>query len=129
MGRLDKDADLERRGMERQQAIDDIAKWMGWHKNTSIYDSFWWWVNAENERTGGSSFDPFTSPNDCNRVMEEVGQKGIGWLTHRRLQVKGNSYWAQLWNGKDDWDAISNTSWMEAFSLAVWELVKHGRGE
>ena len=63
---------------DHQLAIDKICtEMLGWHKAKTPIEGVWWWVDSEDNRIAGVLFDPFTSPNDCNRVMDAVHNRHL----------------------------------------------------
>lgn len=68
--------------MGRQEQIDKIAQWMGWHQDYGEND-IWRFPATKGQSHGSqaadSCFDPFTNPSDCARVMDEVVKRGMGY--------------------------------------------------
>lgn len=118
--------------MSKQEQIDKIAKWMGWHKEVCnvedeggfISHQEWYWLTADKQRVRGR-FDPFTSPSDCARVMDEVVNRQMSWLQQGAgLSKKGLLFQCVLHSG-GIWTSVqvSQKSWMEAFCLALLEAI------
>lgn len=80
--------------MGKQEQIEKIAKWMGWHRawvewkedeiclsDLRLRPAFEVWVPEDNDRykVQAIGFDPFTNPSDCAKVMDEVVKRGMGY--------------------------------------------------
>ena len=106
---------------EKQNAIDKICSWIGWHKAKTPIEGVWWWIDAQDNRMAGALFNPFTSPNDCNRVMDEVAKGDMAYgTTFEPRATQGRKYMAYITPNRYGY---SDDSWMDAFCLAVLEII------
>jgi len=71
--------------MTKQEQIDKIAEWMGWHK-VSREGGWWAWHDGSGDANLGEKpsmyFDPFHDPADCERVMNEVVKRDFWYKVY-----------------------------------------------
>lgn len=83
-----------------------------------------------NEIVAQGTFDPFTNPSDCARVMDEVVKRGIMFkFESPKLTATWQVDWRTylFWRSPERGHAESyGESWTEAFCLAVLEMIGEG---
>lgn len=128
--------------MKKQEQIDKICKWMGWHKENTCGGLYWVADKKQEEHTdyipimaGILSFDPFSNPSDCARVMDEVVKRGWEYritVTAVYLAEDESEEFAFCLLRKDipqylTWNDLSPfiaKSWMRAFCNALLEALR-----
>jgi hypothetical protein len=106
---------------ERRQAIDDICIELGWILQRFPSGNPDAWIDRDGRLVGNyDTVDPFTSPNDCARVMEEA--RGRDYKMSLTCIFK--LWTAEVYTDVTKVRQATSNSWMEAFSLAVWEMIR-----
>jgi hypothetical protein len=107
--------------IDRDKQIASICEWMGWHKWVLFAGTppIWCWLDAQNKRVADHNFNPFTSPNDCARVMKQCDRREIPW--HMASPQGGfDKHSANLMGTKY---LVFDDSWTEAFCNALLAMI------
>jgi hypothetical protein len=112
----------------RQEQINQIASWMGWHKHdiaSFMYVNpdvpvMWEWQDRDDSMIARDCFNPFADPSDCAIVMEKYAD---GWCLETMCSSDNPFRTTLEVTGKRRYVEGYGKTWMEAFCNALLEAI------